>query len=268
MLPTLLNARSVIVFFGVYAVFLPFSFLESLSASETTTTERLKHLWVAEAATLVRELTDLADDTPNVAIPESTDPVIRRAPLVANSRKLADNRDKSDELFWRLWLVTGKPPTIDEPKKTLREFLKESASSYQEYLAQHVNATEEEITRIALSNAVQSIGSSLWYMTLQFLDKKINSDLGSQFVVSTFPPRTIVLSPLQRDSYNRLSGALRDWINANSEQLDWNPEKKQFRARVGGYTENGKLLGVIENEFRMSLPVQGPPRLDHRRERL
>jgi len=225
---------------------------KSVSDSVTEARKETQHHWVTEAEELIQELLDLAHDTREIEVPDSDYPVKALGAIAPYAKELFEKRDKGHELLWKLWLVTGLPPDTVGQHKSLQAFFRRSASTYQRYVTEHADLTEEEIDRLGLSNAVESFGSPLWYTTLEFLEKKSGFRMKWHCRIHVIPHDRIISSPLPEESYDRLSDALKRWLDANRGRMVWDSRARGFRPH-GSYIRTAHLTKVIleANDFRI-----------------
>lgn len=147
---------------------------------------------------------------------------------------------KADRVLWKLWLTTGKVPTPQSTHEPLSANLSRNAREFREYVATHASATEEELARLGLTNAVGAFGSPLWYPTMQYLTKTANLEFECIIFIDVIPKRSIILQPLKSDAYKELSAALGKWLEANKDRMVWDQNARRFRPR------NGEYVGVPE----------------------
>lgn len=206
-------------------------------------------LWVREASVLVKELRAIARDTPHIGRDAPGDALSTLRAIAAHSTALRDSAEEGEQRIWRLWLTTGHPPKAQAAGKCLRAFLEEHASLYEQFISEHCHLSDEEIARLGLRAAVDSLGSPLWYATIQFLEQKLGCTLRDGFVLCVTPPRIIVWHPLPSDSYARLSCALTHWLDNNERIMLWEPQERRFRPGRGAYIGTTELATAIESEF-------------------
>ncbi len=63
-------------------------------------------------------------------------------------------REKADGVLWKLWLTTGKVPTPQKKSESLSANLSRNVREFRAYVTTHATATEEELVRLGLTNAV------------------------------------------------------------------------------------------------------------------
>jgi hypothetical protein len=249
------------IFYVIYASYACIMFVSSglsqqIDDSQGEETKEVKQHWVSEVSVSIKELFDLADDTPEIIIPDSDNSIERLKPILSNSKKLFGNGQKGEDLIWKLWLTTGLPPLMYDQDKSLRSFLFRSASAYHKYVTNNAYLTEEELNRVALSNAINSIGSPMWYTTLEFLENKTGCKLRRNIIIDVFPHHRIMHYQLPKKSYHRLSKALRHWLSDNRQQLKWDSKIRRFRPSDSGYVGTDDLSRIIREEFQAAIEDQ------------
>ena len=152
---------------------------------------------------------------------------------------------KADGVLWRLWLTTGQIPTPKQENESLAANLLRNARKYREYISTHATATEEEIVRLGLTNAVDSFGSPLWYPTMKYLTEKTKVQFECIIFIDVIPSRSIIAESLPSDSYDQLSLALAEWLDANQERMVWDPDARRFRPRKGEYVGVPELSDAL-----------------------
>jgi hypothetical protein len=152
---------------------------------------------------------------------------------------------KADGVLWRLWLTTGKIPTPEQENESLAANLLQNAREYREYISKHATATEEEIVRLGLTNAVDSFGSPLWYPTMKYITEKTKVKFECIIFIDVIPSRSIIAESLPSDSYDQLSSALKKWLDANQQRMVWDPDASRFRPRKGGYVGVAELSDAL-----------------------
>jgi hypothetical protein len=216
------------------------------AASAEEPIQKSQHRWVSEAEELVGKLRDQARDIPEMEKPDLADEqeVIRwLSSMLVGKQRI--NIVTADRILWQLWLTTGMPPLLRGPDESLPASLKRNASAYREYVAKHANLTEEELHRLGLTNAVDSFGSPLWYMTMEYLTKKASLKFECIVQIHVTPKRCLIEAPLTADSYTRLSAALSSWLKANEERMIWDSRVRRFHPRDGRYVGTGELSDPI-----------------------
>ncbi len=206
--------------------------------------------WATEAEKLVGQLDSLASKAQKVEMPM---PCLTKMSLkeqykarlrVAKANSFT-NRRTVERILWRLWLITGKPPHMQKTDEIPHAFLLRNAEAYRQYVTKHATLTQEAVYRLGLNNAVDSIGSPLWYMTIKYLTKTASFPQDWMIDIRTTPTHTIVEFPLSENDYDRMSVALTNWLKANKERMVWDSRAKRFRPQDGEYSATGKLWEAI-----------------------
>ena len=255
--------------------------------SDEGATSRSSTRWASEATQLIEELSDLANAYSRAAPPTSA------ADLKSNFEEYRHwpyssevegsvRRKSPDRMLRKLWLLTGMPSLAYDPKKSFHEYYRGNALAYREYVAEHAELSEEALHRVGLANAIDSIGSPQWYMTLKYLAKRaslitlrgrglrirmgpghtnisyripdgelagftcsIHIDILSQTPGSILPEWS-----LDDDAaYARLSAALSRWVKANETRMAWDPRQGMFRPLEGEYLETDDFFRVLVTEL-------------------
>jgi len=204
--------------------------------------------WVSDAQGLVDKFLALANSYPQVQPPTSYSDLVRspekyRAWASSGEGFLA--RESPDRMLWKLWLLTGKPPLAEWPKETSHDYLQRNVLVYREYVAEHATLSEEALHRIGLTNAIDSIGSPLWYMTLEYLARRASLTHDWIIDVRTTPSSVLRRCPLDEGAYAGLSAALSRWMKVNQSRMVWDPNGRRFRPSNGEYLETGRFLKAI-----------------------
>jgi hypothetical protein len=217
--------------------------------------------WVSEATELIEKLSGLANTYSQVPPPKSF------ADLRDNLDKYKDwpssgkgslAEENPDRTLWKLWLLTGMPPLAELPEETIHDSLQRNVLGYREYVAMHATLSEEALHRVGLTNSVGSIGSPLWYMTLEYLATRANLTHDWIIDVRTTPSSVLTRCPLDKAAYAHLSAALSRWMRVNEGQMVWSPHGRRFYPSGGEYRETVGLLKTIVKELETArLPVVG-----------
>lgn len=225
--------------FGIYGLF--------ADASKGSASEDHDH-WVTEAQKLIEQLDAMASVAPDVKMP-----CMKKIPIqsrykvriqTANANKFANKRT-AEKIIWRLWLLTGKPPQMQQSDATPHDFLSRHAEEYRQYVARHAALSHEAVCRIGLKNAVDSIGSPLWYMTIKYLNKAARLPQDWMIDIRTTPTRIIVEFPLSEKDYDRMSLALENWLESNKKRMVWNSKINCFCPLDGKYTSTDILWKAL-----------------------
>ncbi len=229
--------------------------------------------WVQEAQRYTEELVTLARDTPRIGRPDPDDQMAWFVAAAPHLEQHRDNWRKGDQVLWKLWLVTGRPP-LKCQDKPLHEYLQENATAYHKYTTEHIDLAEEEIVRLGLTNCVETFASPRWYMTLRYLNEKVGfrliRDDGERcyLKVHVTPSSEMVESPLPKESYGRLGGAFKRWLADNESKMVWDHTIGRFRpvdkiVRVpttrrflleGSYLGSADLTEIILAEMFREIP--------------
>jgi hypothetical protein len=191
------------------------------------------HDWVTDAESLIHDLNDLSK-------------LARTKPERWDAAFQSDNHGRrADKILWRLWLTTGMPPLTHEPEKTFDAYLRQNARVYRRYIAEHRELTLEELHRRGLTNATESFGSPLWYMTLRYLAEKASVKSDWHIELRTTPTYFLAECPLDKEAYSRQSTAFARWLEANKEQMVWDANTKRFHPRNGEYVGTDGLFQAL-----------------------
>lgn len=154
-------------------------------------------------------------------------------------------QEKADRILLRLWLTTGMPPLVEEQGRLPLKLLKQNVFAYTQYVADNSNLTCEEIHRKGLQNAIDAIGSPLWYMTVKYLAATANVMPNWPIEIHTTPKRLLIAKSLSKEAYERLSHAFSDWLDANKKRMIWNAKGNRFCPQNGGYVGTEELRWTI-----------------------
>lgn len=220
-----------VVFVSVALLLLPLAWVIS---AESAQEQRRAPRWFRDADTLIAQLLRLDLKTPYQfdAFP-------------------SERAEQADRILWKLWLTTGMPPSVQGDNASFETHVRENAVAYRQYIEQHRHLTLRELQRQGLSNAIDSYGSSLWYMTKRYLAEKASVQSKWKTAVATISPAPtpiIVNIPLPQKVYAKHSANLAAWLKANEKQLVWDADAEKFRPR------NGKYLGT-DALFRRTMKV-------------
>ncbi len=205
--------------------------------------------WATKAEALVGELLAISHDIAKTE--QEAKAITRRGDVTGKQQDMMVElvvlnlqsygiHEKADGLLWKLWLTTGKAPAPKEENELLSANLSRNAREYQEYVNTHATTTEAELVRLGLTNAVDSLGSPLWYPTMKYLTAKTGMQFEWIISIHVSPPHYIIEAPLRPDSYQRLSSALSAWLDANKERMVWHPNARRYGP------DNRKYVGVAE----------------------
>lgn len=231
-----LSFRTAVVLVGCVCFSVATAFLQGLSADASEPVKgRSRRGWVLEAERLIAELRDLARETPRQ----------EESSWSLKWTRVAKQRI-ADRLLWRLWLVTGMPPLLEERDETFgRSYLQRNVVAYQEYVATHNGLTFEEVCRLGLDNAVESFGSPLWYMTVRYLREKAGVESDCRIVVHSTPSRLLTVCPMNERDSSRQSAAFARWLKDNKEEVVWVADENRFRPRNGKYVGTDELFQSV-----------------------
>jgi hypothetical protein len=126
--------------------------------------------------------------------------------------------------------------------------LQRNVVAYHQYIANHASLSEDALHRIGFANAIDSIGSPLWYMTMKYVAARASLTHSFQLDVHTTPHSDLVLMPLDDAAYRRLSATLSRWVKANEGQMVWDPKSRTFRESGLGYFEADDLFKAIAKD--------------------
>jgi hypothetical protein len=191
-------------------------------------------MWQSEARVLIRRISALAEHVPE--------------PTLGNSyvREMITSRQEIDEIIWSLWLITGLPPKPrSESEESLRNYATRMASLYEKYVNDHRQLGKADVDRLGLENAVNAIGSPLWYMALKYVENKTGMKDALKVTVRQSPESHIVDLPLDNPSYKKLSSALKTWYDTNKANMIWRTKEGRFVPKDGKYVGIDSLERVI-----------------------
>lgn len=196
--------------------------------------------WVDEAINTIKELDDLAkaiqeeDYSLNISEQTHAERIIEIQKFVSLCSERLVQRRKAEKMLWKLWLTTGKPPLTRKADEKFKIYLRNNAVDYQCYVTKNADLTQKDIHRIGLENAVESFGTSMWYMALKYVMEKTNLVADWTVVIHTTPSHTIIDSQLSEENYRHLSTAYSHWLKANIENMIWDQKKECFHPKDGG----------------------------------
>jgi hypothetical protein len=162
--------------------------------------------WRAESLSMLDDLEELAKHAHEWETSGGTltDAHGRIWQIPKNVEGYFSNSSKGDELLWKLWLLTGASPQVEDKGEAIGSHLKKNVEAYRKYIDENRDVSEEQLARKGLDNAVKAISSPLWYSTTKYLREKTGCRANFGFMIDVFPPRHIMTTPLEKDSYRRL----------------------------------------------------------------
>ena len=202
--------------------------------------------WVSNSQNLVKKLLDLANNLPETdeIHPSSDDPEEVRKEILMRFRE-RDDQKKIDDVLWNLWLITGMPPLVRDENLSLRKYVETNASAFKKYINEHAELNDEELQRIGIKNTVKSIGSPLWYMTMQYLKQKAGVEFDIVIIIRVTPDHVLIEKPLSHESYTHLSDATSRWLDLNKKGMIWDSRRCRFSPRNEKYVGTEELAKVI-----------------------
>lgn len=155
---------------------------------------------------------------------------------------------RADWLLVNLWFQTGSP-TRDWPKEdTTLDFIRRNLKHYREFIREHADVSDEEISRLGLEAALEAMDSPRWIVARRYFVKK-RGNKGGFGIITSSPYRVLfydipngLRSP--RGSDVRMTAIYRDWYAKNKSHLTWNPRR---RILEGGDAE--ALRKSLNEEF-------------------
>lgn len=194
-------------------------------ATEPENVKSQNRKWVSHAEGLIVELLQLRHAKQNDEL------------TLNPSREVS----RASEIIWELWLTTGMPPLV-QGESSFTTYLSRNATAYRRYIRENEALSGEELHRKGLRNAVDSYGSSLWYMTLKYLEQKAALTSDWRIELRTLPTVLMVESPMPEAAYAGHSAGLAKWLKENDGELLWDPDTNSFRPRSGRYVGTDLLF--------------------------
>ncbi len=227
--------------------------LPLVSHAQTATSDT-RQKWATESKTLIAGLRDLAEASAEREERASTLDVEGDASgsleatiteLLPLAQQGWNASQEADDILWKLWLVTGMPPSQGRQGESASAFWMRNASEYRKFVARHAALTEEQIGRLGLENAVRTLGSPLWYSTKEYLVARTGVRFDAIIFIEVFPSRHIIEEPLTPAAYDQLSAALAEWLTTNRDVLTWDETMRRFRPRHGEFVNTRTLSNTL-----------------------